>query len=160
MRQLSAKHATPRRKWFHISLYFMLFLLSVSPTRTCSRTWTWTWTELDEPNRNLVPVARPRWPHWSCVAVSRGLNWFLKLNLAPLAREGRQRVDEGWEGCNLNGCGNWGGGGGGLLNVLCASPKPSLLRAALYTCLLLSLIWYSWFGFLLCWIRWESLQAV
>lgn len=53
--------------------------------------------------------ARPRWPHWSCVTVSRGLNWFLKLNLAPLtSQHGRGREGAGGGGFNLNGCGNWG----------------------------------------------------
>lgn len=120
--------------YFIILVFYVVFTIGFEtayefrfPSRTCSRTWTWTWTELDAASLNLgLCVARPRWPHWSCVTVSRGLNWFLKLNLAPLTREGRQTGGrsggEVWCCCNLNGCGNWEEG---LLNVLCASPLDS-----------------------------------
>lgn len=113
---------TPRHKWFHTFIFILCFCFCFrfsSPLRISipipiknllsNLDLDLDWT-LDAPRLNLgLGLARPRWPHWSCVTVSRGLNWFLKLNLAPLtSQHGRGREGAGGGGFNLNGCGNWG----------------------------------------------------
>lgn len=138
MRQLSAN--TPRQMiscsiWFRFRFHFRLGFRFRFQFKNLLSNLDPTWLE---------PGPRPR-SHWSCVNVSRGLNWFMKLNLAPSSTD--RLVARVEDGCGWMGV--------ATVNVECfihvtphppSSLSPSFCtRSASFRCcafLLFHLIWY------------------